>query len=142
MNATEPRRRGRPPRANDEAASVEEPTGPVATVIVDEAAGPPTPNCPRCARPSRRSTRLLKAYDMSVLRCDRCRIVAIEGDAWDRWYDEETARAGSPPLIATRAAVLYTTRRSAEDAPAFDPDGFEAAICGDWGDPRWTEIPS
>lgn len=137
MNGTETKRRGRPPRAQE----VEIAEDPTVDADATEPVAAPTPPCPRCGRPTQQSTRLLKTYNLTALRCIPCRSVAIKEDPAGEWYDEGTARAGSPPLIARLARTLFSMRRRDGDAPDFDPDGFEAAITGEWGDDRWTAIP-
>lgn len=143
MNATETKRRGRPAKARDDAnvADAVEPAEHAESTLdaADAAFSPPRPPCPRCGTPRERSTKLLQAYGMSVLRCLPCHEVAIEGDAATNRYDIETARSGRPPMLATRAAALFAARRSNDPTPTFEDRGFAAAVAEDWDD-RWTTL--
>lgn len=146
MNSTEQKRRGRPRReAVVDTPSVE--TEPDACVepetVIDETPARiekhATP-CWRCGKPLQRSTTILKAYGMAVLRCPRCRHVAVEGDPLDQWRDEDTAKAGRPPAVVARAASIYGERHPFQPAPNDAAHGDEAAVLSEWGDVRWTEF--
>jgi hypothetical protein len=141
MSSTDQKRRGRPPRE----AAVETPVVEVEHEVEPEhdepapsSAKPATP-CWRCGKPLQRSTTLLKAYGMAVLRCPGCRHVAIEGDPRDEWRDEETAKAGRPPAVVARAASIHRERNPFTPLPGDARNGMEAAIHSEWGDARWDE---
>jgi hypothetical protein len=139
MSTVEAKRKGRPPKARDEAA-IENDAPEVAEDSIETFLKPTTPLCPRCRKPTERSTKLLRAYDMAVLRCVGCHEVAIEGDEPTNRYDIETAKSGRPPLLAARAAVLFASKRVSEPLPSFDAHGFDAAVTSEWDDPRWTTL--
>jgi hypothetical protein len=135
MSVAETKRRGRPAKAVDETVADVE-----TEEAVDAPPRPTTPPCPRCGRPVERSTTLLRAYGMTVQRCKPCHEVAIEGDDPNQRYDIDTAISGRPPLIASRAAALFASRRGDDPLPTPSFDGFDAAVASDWDDPRWTRI--
>lgn len=142
MSIAEAKRRGRPAKAAAEDAV--EPEAPEAVEATEDAIEtflkPVTPPCPRCRKPLERSTKLLRAYGMAVLRCVSCHEVAIEGDDPANRWDVETARSGRPPLLATRAAILFASKHASDPLPPFDATGFEAAVASEWDDPRWTDL--
>lgn len=141
MSIAETKRRGRPAKA---AADANEPDAPEVAEADDAAIEtflkPTTPRCPRCGKPQDRSTKLLRAYGMNVLRCVPCHEVAIEGGDPASRYDIDTALSGRPPLLAVRAAALFAAKRNNDPVPSFDADGFDAAIVSEWDDVRWTKL--
>jgi hypothetical protein len=140
MSVAETKRRGRPAKIQGEDAAIEtiEPEDDSPEFVVK----PTTPPCPHCGKPVERSTTLLRVYEMNVLRCVGCQQVSIEGDGPYSWYDEATAKAGKPPLIASRAAAIFAAKRANDPLPSFDANGFEAAVSSEWDDPRWTHLPN
>lgn len=139
MNATETKRRGRPPRTRDDAQAEIEPTPDADDETIESVPKPTGPPCPRCGRPQDRSTKLLKAYGMAVLRCVPCHDVAIEGDEPTNRFDINTAREGRPPVLASRAAALFASRHQNEPRPTYEDRGLAAALSDDWDD-RWTTL--
>lgn len=147
MNSTEPKRRGRPPRDRSAetvpaVAEVEPEVEPEVEAVNEAPARPAKPSTPcwRCGEPLQRSTMLLRAYGMAVLRCPRCRHVAVENDPRGEWRDEETAKTGRPPAIVARAAAIYAERHPFTPIPAAPASGADAAIQSEWADIRWNEF--
>lgn len=137
MSDVETKRRGRPPKAQpiEDAPAAVEADAKDDAVPVAAHDGPP---CPFCGRPRQRSTRLLRRYELTALRCDRCKEVAIEGDA-GRW-DTLTAISGNPPPIVVRAMTLYEARHHIQPPPPAVRDRSYEAMTSEWGDERWVEV--